>query len=68
MTNRPNRVVLMREETTDSIRFLLLLLLFQNSSLHHENTLLKKNICALIKTAKMEIVRKDEEISNLSRR
>ncbi|XP_058248762.1 CASP8-associated protein 2 isoform X2 [Hemibagrus wyckioides] len=40
----------------------------KNSSLHHENTLLKKNICALIKTAKMEIVRKDEEISKLSKR
>ncbi|KAK3522713.1 hypothetical protein QTP86_030735 [Hemibagrus guttatus] len=40
----------------------------KNSSLHHENTLLKKNICALIKTAKMEIVRKDEEIIKLSKR
>ncbi|KAI5614787.1 CASP8-associated protein 2 [Silurus asotus] len=40
----------------------------KNLSLHQENTLLKKNICALIKTAKMEIVRKDEEISKLSRR
>ncbi|XP_062858023.1 CASP8-associated protein 2 [Trichomycterus rosablanca] len=40
----------------------------KNSSLHKENTLLKKNICALIKTAKMEIVRKDEEISKLSKR
>ncbi|KAB5517150.1 hypothetical protein PHYPO_G00186140 [Pangasianodon hypophthalmus] len=40
----------------------------KNSSLHQENTLLKKNICALIKTAKMEIVRKDEEISKLSKR
>lgn len=44
------------------------LFLVQNSSLHQENTLLKKNICALIKTAKMELVRKDEEISKLSRR
>lgn len=42
--------------------------LLKNSSLHKENTLLKKNICSLIKTAKMEIVRKDEEISRLSKR
>ncbi|KAK2846137.1 hypothetical protein Q7C36_010991 [Tachysurus vachellii] len=40
----------------------------KNSSLHHENTQLKKNICALIKTAKIEIVRKDEVISKLSKR
>ncbi|XP_072534558.1 CASP8-associated protein 2 [Salminus brasiliensis] len=40
----------------------------QNSCLHKENTLLKKNICALIKTARLEIVRKDEEISKLANR
>ncbi|TSL47559.1 CASP8-associated protein 2 [Bagarius yarrelli] len=40
----------------------------KNSSLHNENTLLKKNICALIKTAKLEINRKDEEISKLYER
>lgn len=40
----------------------------KNSSLHHENILLKKNICALIKTAKMEIIRKDEEINKLYER
>uniref|UniRef100_W5L4H0 CASP8-associated protein 2 n=2 Tax=Astyanax mexicanus TaxID=7994 RepID=W5L4H0_ASTMX len=40
----------------------------KNSCLHKENVLLKKNICALIKTARMEIVRKEEEISKLSSR
>ncbi|XP_036437256.1 LOW QUALITY PROTEIN: CASP8-associated protein 2 [Colossoma macropomum] len=40
----------------------------KNSSLHKENTLLKKNISALIKTARMEIIRKDEEINKLSNR
>ncbi|KAK1805540.1 hypothetical protein P4O66_019841, partial [Electrophorus voltai] len=40
----------------------------QNSSLYKENTLLKKNFSALIKTARMEIVRKDEEISQLNNR
>ncbi|KAI7800286.1 CASP8-associated protein 2 [Triplophysa rosa] len=44
------------------------LLQTKNSSLNNENTLLKKNICSLIKTARMEIVRKDEEISRLSNR
>ncbi|XP_051581147.1 CASP8-associated protein 2 [Myxocyprinus asiaticus] len=44
------------------------LLQTKNSSLNTENTLLKKNICSLIKTARMEIVRKDEEISRLSNR
>ncbi|XP_051954111.1 CASP8-associated protein 2-like [Xyrauchen texanus] len=44
------------------------LLQTKNSSLSTENTLLKKNICSLIKTARMEIVRKDEEISRLSNR
>ncbi|KAJ8356058.1 hypothetical protein SKAU_G00188520 [Synaphobranchus kaupii] len=38
----------------------------QNTSLNTENTCLKKNICALIKTARMEIVRKDDEISRLN--
>nr|XP_055042751.1 CASP8-associated protein 2 [Misgurnus anguillicaudatus]XP_055042752.1 CASP8-associated protein 2 [Misgurnus anguillicaudatus] len=40
----------------------------KNSSLNSENMLLKKNICSLIKTARMEIVRKDEEITRLSNR
>lgn len=40
----------------------------KNSSLNNENMLLKKNICSLIKTARMEIVRKDEEITRLSNR
>uniref|UniRef100_A0A8C1N9N8 CASP8-associated protein 2 n=1 Tax=Cyprinus carpio TaxID=7962 RepID=A0A8C1N9N8_CYPCA len=40
----------------------------KNSSLNNENILLKKNICSVIKTARMEIVRKDEEISRLSNR
>lgn len=44
------------------------LLQTKNSSLSSENILLKKNICSLIKTARMEIVRKDEEISRLSNR
>ncbi|XP_056337160.1 CASP8-associated protein 2 [Danio aesculapii] len=44
------------------------LLQTKNSSLSTENILLKKNICSLIKTARMEIVRKDEEISRLSNR
>ncbi|XP_073673112.1 CASP8-associated protein 2 [Garra rufa] len=44
------------------------LLQTKNSSLNSENTLLKKNICSLIKTARMEIVRKDEEINRLSNR
>ncbi|XP_059354754.1 CASP8-associated protein 2-like [Carassius carassius] len=38
------------------------------SSLNSENILLKKNISSLIKTARMEIVRKDGEISRLSSR
>ncbi|XP_064882517.1 LOW QUALITY PROTEIN: CASP8-associated protein 2-like [Oncorhynchus nerka] len=38
----------------------------QNTTLNTENSRLKKNICALIKTAKMEVVRKDEEINRLS--
>ncbi|XP_074415885.1 LOW QUALITY PROTEIN: CASP8-associated protein 2 [Carassius auratus] len=42
------------------------LLQTKNSSLNSENIRLKKNICAVLKTAKMEIVRKDEEISRLS--
>ncbi|XP_041044197.1 CASP8-associated protein 2 [Carcharodon carcharias] len=40
----------------------------QNSTLLNENTQLKKNISALIKTARLEIVRKDEEINRLNRR
>ncbi|XP_076872535.1 CASP8-associated protein 2 [Brachyhypopomus gauderio] len=40
----------------------------QNSSLSRENIQLKKNFSALIKTARMEIIRKDEEISKLSNR
>uniref|UniRef100_A0A673H508 CASP8-associated protein 2-like n=1 Tax=Sinocyclocheilus rhinocerous TaxID=307959 RepID=A0A673H508_9TELE len=44
------------------------LLQTKNTSLNSENILLKKNICSVIKTAKMEIVRKDEEISRLSNR
>ncbi|XP_067273002.1 CASP8-associated protein 2 [Pseudorasbora parva] len=44
------------------------LLQTKNSSLSSENLLLKKNICSLVKTARMEIVRKDEEISRLSNR
>ncbi|KAL4649046.1 CASP8-associated protein 2 [Arapaima gigas] len=40
----------------------------KNTTLHTENVLLKKNICALIKTARMEILRKDEEISRLNQR
>ncbi|KAK7150412.1 hypothetical protein R3I93_011611 [Phoxinus phoxinus] len=44
------------------------LLQTKNSSLSSENVLLKKNICSLVKTARMEIVRKDEEISRLSNR
>ncbi|KAJ8409757.1 hypothetical protein AAFF_G00218160 [Aldrovandia affinis] len=40
----------------------------QNTSLHTQNICLKKNICALIKTARLEIVRKDEEISRLMQR
>ncbi|KAL6485686.1 hypothetical protein MHYP_G00050780 [Metynnis hypsauchen] len=38
----------------------------KNSSLHKENTVLKKNISSLIKTARMEIIRKDEEINKLN--
>ncbi|NXG03218.1 C8AP2 protein, partial [Sakesphorus luctuosus] len=37
----------------------------QNVILLNENQALKKNISALIKTARVEINRKDEEISNL---
>uniref|UniRef100_A0A8C6VFF8 CASP8-associated protein 2 n=1 Tax=Naja naja TaxID=35670 RepID=A0A8C6VFF8_NAJNA len=40
----------------------------ENSLLQSENLSLKKNISALIKTARVEINRKDEEISNLQRR
>ncbi|XP_032131137.1 CASP8-associated protein 2 isoform X5 [Sapajus apella] len=40
----------------------------QNFSLISENQSLKKNISALIKTARVEINRKDEEISNLHQR
>ncbi|XP_032072177.1 CASP8-associated protein 2 [Thamnophis elegans] len=40
----------------------------QNSLLQSENLSLKKNISALIKTARVEINRKDEEIGNLQRR
>ncbi|XP_060119519.1 CASP8-associated protein 2-like [Heteronotia binoei] len=40
----------------------------QNLTLQNENQSLKKNISALIKTARVEINRKDEEISNLQRR
>ncbi|KAJ8270794.1 hypothetical protein GJAV_G00119360 [Gymnothorax javanicus] len=40
----------------------------QNASLLSQNTSLKKNICALFKTARMEILRKDNEISRLSQR
>ncbi|NXX65171.1 C8AP2 protein, partial [Spizella passerina] len=37
----------------------------QNIILQNENQALKKNISALIKTARVEINRKDEEISHL---
>ncbi|XP_020642663.3 CASP8-associated protein 2 isoform X2 [Pogona vitticeps] len=40
----------------------------QNSALQNENQSLKKNISALIKTARVEIKRKDDEINNLQRR
>ncbi|XP_039603916.1 CASP8-associated protein 2 [Polypterus senegalus] len=40
----------------------------QNMNLHNENMHLKKNISAVIKTARMEIIRKDEEISRLNQR
>ncbi|XP_036622958.1 CASP8-associated protein 2 isoform X3 [Trichosurus vulpecula] len=40
----------------------------QNYSLQHENESLKKNISALIKTARVEINRKDEEINSLHQR
>ncbi|XP_040408071.1 CASP8-associated protein 2 isoform X2 [Cygnus olor] len=40
----------------------------QNIILQNENQALKKNISALIKTARVEINRKDEEISNLHQR
>uniref|UniRef100_A0A8C6ZR23 CASP8-associated protein 2 n=1 Tax=Nothoprocta perdicaria TaxID=30464 RepID=A0A8C6ZR23_NOTPE len=40
----------------------------QNVILQNENQALKKNISALIKTARVEINRKDEEISNLHQR
>ncbi|KAM3931947.1 CASP8-associated protein 2 isoform 2-T2 [Leptodactylus fuscus] len=39
-----------------------------NSSLQNENQCLKKNISALIKTARVEITRKEEEINALNRR
>ncbi|XP_053566523.1 CASP8-associated protein 2 isoform X2 [Bombina bombina] len=39
----------------------------QNASLQNENQCLKKNISALIKTARVEITRKDEEIDRLQR-
>ncbi|OXB52114.1 hypothetical protein ASZ78_012115, partial [Callipepla squamata] len=39
-----------------------------NIILQNENQALKKNISALIKTARVEINRKDEEISNLHQR
>nr|XP_015210780.1 PREDICTED: CASP8-associated protein 2 isoform X1 [Lepisosteus oculatus] len=40
----------------------------QNIALHNENAHLKKNICSLLKTARMEIIRKDEEINRLNQR
>ncbi|XP_078504388.1 CASP8-associated protein 2 isoform X2 [Lissotriton helveticus] len=40
----------------------------QNSGLQTENLCLKKNISALIKTARVEITRKDDEINRLSQR
>lgn len=40
----------------------------QNIILQNENQALKKNISALIKTARVEINRKDEEISHLHQR
>ncbi|XP_053317175.1 CASP8-associated protein 2 [Spea bombifrons] len=40
----------------------------KNTSLQNENICLKKNISALIKTARVEINRKDQEINNLERR
>ncbi|XP_033860876.3 CASP8-associated protein 2-like isoform X1 [Acipenser ruthenus] len=40
----------------------------KNIGLNNENMLLKKNISALIKTARMEIVRKNEEIGRLQQR
>ncbi|XP_044145425.1 CASP8-associated protein 2 isoform X2 [Bufo gargarizans] len=39
-----------------------------NSSLQNENQCLKKNISALIKTARVEITRKEEEINRLNQR
>ncbi|XP_056422087.1 CASP8-associated protein 2 isoform X2 [Hyla sarda] len=39
-----------------------------NSSLQNENQCLKKNISALIKTARVEITRKEEEINQLNQR
>ncbi|XP_030051034.1 CASP8-associated protein 2 [Microcaecilia unicolor] len=40
----------------------------QNSGLQNENLVLKKNISALIKTARVEITRKSEEINHLHQR
>ncbi|KAJ1151684.1 hypothetical protein NDU88_004464 [Pleurodeles waltl] len=40
----------------------------QNSGLQTENLCLKKNISALIKTARVEITRKDDEINRLNQR
>ncbi|KAM8953020.1 CASP8-associated protein 2 [Pelodytes ibericus] len=40
----------------------------QNTSLQNENNCLKKNISALIKTARVEITRKEEEINRLTQR
>ena len=41
---------------------------FQNTGLSTENLRLKKNISALLKTARQEVLRKDEEIKRLNQR
>ncbi|XP_063078944.1 CASP8-associated protein 2 isoform X2 [Engraulis encrasicolus] len=59
------------EETQNQLQELvqkLQLVETQNGTLQAENTLLKKNLCSLIKTAKNEIGRKDAEINRLSER
>ncbi|KAF7655502.1 hypothetical protein LDENG_00055130 [Lucifuga dentata] len=40
----------------------------QNTGLNTENSRLKKNICALLRTAKQEVIRKNEEIQRLHER
>ncbi|XP_062324259.1 CASP8-associated protein 2 isoform X2 [Osmerus eperlanus] len=56
------------QNQVEELRMRLLQMETQNTALNTENCCLKKNICALIKTARMEIVRKDEEIKRLSQR